>query len=184
MAKRKARDIYEEEFGPMQTIYIRESDEKRLKGDERYGRWHLTCKYVPSPSAEFCIRTVVPQSALVKGFFHPERFEPDIVAERCEKVSDKEISEAVKNDPEQQKIKKIKNLKSGDEFAYQNVGFGATTYESGDNKLWRKRGRLFTDTFDKQGMEWDGNTWKFNGGLGLITRIVLLEDVPKGELAD
>ena len=182
--KKAAEDPYEEEYGPMQTIYIRESDKNRLNSDQRHGSWYQHCRYSTSPSAEFCIRTSVPESALENGYFHPDRFEPDIVAERCERVSGKELAKAAKNDPDQQRIKKLKNLRSGVQFAYQNVGFGATTYESGDDTVWRKKGKLFTSTYDKFGMEWDGKTWKFDGGLGLVTRIVLLEDVPEGELAD
>lgn len=80
----------------------------------------------------------------------------------------------------QSKLKKLRNLRPGDKFAYKNVGFGCTSYEKGDNVIEVRRGKLFTETFDGMGMEWDGETWKFDGGVGLVTYIVLMEDVPKG----
>lgn len=83
---------------------------------------------------------------------------------------------------EQDLIRKIKNLKPGDTFAYKNTGFGLVSYERGDDIIERKKGKLITDTFDHGGMEWTGNTWKFDGGLGLVTTIVLLEQVPPGKL--
>jgi hypothetical protein len=78
----------------------------------------------------------------------------------------------------------LKNIKSGDEFAYKNIGYGLVSYErgGGDERVWRTKGRLYTDTFSSIGMEWDGTTWVFDGGLGMTTKIVRLEDVPLGLL--
>jgi len=88
-------------------------------------------------------------------------------------------------DPEQQKrIQRLRKLKPGDKFAYKNVGYGLTSYEGGSDAIGVKKGKLFTETFDSMGMEWTGTTWKFDGGLGLVTYIVLIEDVPEGQLAD
>ena len=83
-----------------------------------------------------------------------------------------------------ERVRRLKGLKSGDEFAYKNVGFGLTSYEKGHGEVWRKGGKLFTSTFDSMGMEWNGETWVFDGGLGMKTYIALLEDVPEGELTD
>lgn len=85
---------------------------------------------------------------------------------------------------EQKKIKKLHNLKQGDEFAYKNVGFGLTSYENGGDVLGRQKEKLFTDAFSKMGMDWNGSTWVFDSGLGMKTYIVLLEDVPEGELVE
>ncbi len=85
------KDLYEEAYGPMQVIYITEAAQKRLNGDESFGKWYERCRYSNSPTTKFCIKTTVPESALENRFFHPDRFEPDIVAEMCEKVSLKDI---------------------------------------------------------------------------------------------
>lgn len=82
-----------------------------------------------------------------------------------------------------ERTRRLKSLKSGDAFAYKNVGYGLVSYEEGDEKIWRKGGKLFTPTFDSIGMEWNGQTWEFDGGLGLKTLVIFLEDVPKGQLA-
>ncbi|MBI2108679.1 MAG: hypothetical protein HYT93_00660 [Parcubacteria group bacterium] len=88
-------------------------------------------------------------------------------------------------DPKQQEcIRRLRKLKPGDKFAYKNVGYGLTSYEDGSDAIEIKKGKLFTETFDSMGMEWTGATWKFDGGLGLVTYIVLMEDVPEGQLAD
>src|SRR3989338_3427897 len=79
------------------------------------------------------------------------------------------------------RLKRLKNLKPGYKFAYKNTGYGLVSYEDGSDAIGVKKGRLFTDTFD-HGMDLDGQNWKFNSGLGLVTTVVLTEDVPKGEL--
>ena len=81
----------------------------------------------------------------------------------------------------EERLSRLKNLKPGDKFAYKNSGYGYVTYEDGSDAIEIKKGRLFTNCFD-HGMDWNGQTWKFDSGLGLVTTIVLLEDVPKGEL--
>lgn len=118
-----AKDPYEEEYGPTQVIYINESAQKRLNGDESYGKWYQTCRYSNSPTAEFCIKTEVPESALEDGVFHPDRFEPDIVAERCEKVSPKKIDHSIKENKSKPKFKK------GDKVAIAVHGAGVISYE-------------------------------------------------------
>jgi hypothetical protein len=120
---KKARDPYENEYGPSQIIYITERAQKRLNGDESCGKWYQTCQYSTSPTAEFCVRTTVPQSSLEDGEFHPDRFEPDIVAERCEKVSPKEIARLVKENKPKPKFKK------GDKVAIAVHGAGVVSYE-------------------------------------------------------
>ena len=68
-----------------------------------------------------------------------------------------------------------KALKKGDTVLYKNVGYGLTTYEWGRNDVQKiKDQKLFTDTFDSVGMDWDEatGTWKFDGGLGLVCYVV------------
>ena len=84
---------------------------------------------------------------------------------------------------EAERIRRLKSLKSGQKFCYKNIGFGLTSYEDGSEKVWRKSGKLFTPTFDSMGMEWNGKTWEFDGGLGMKTLIVLPEDVPPGQIS-
>lgn len=79
------------------------------------------------------------------------------------------------------RLKRLKNLKPSDKFAYKNTGYGLVSYEDGSDAIGVKKGRLFTDCFE-HGMDWNGQTWKFDSGLGLVTTVVLIEDVPKGEL--
>lgn len=82
------------------------------------------------------------------------------------------------------RVRRLKNLKPDDKFVYKNVGHGLTSYELGSDAIKIRKGKLFTETFDSTGMEWTGKTWKFDGGMGLITTIVLMEDVPRGALED
>ncbi|MDP3696687.1 MAG: hypothetical protein Q8R55_01490 [Candidatus Taylorbacteria bacterium] len=79
------------------------------------------------------------------------------------------------------RLKRLKNLKPGDKFAYKNTGYGLVSYEDGSDAIGVKKGRLFTDCFE-HGMDWNSQTWKFDSGLGSVTTIVLMGDVPKGEL--
>ena len=69
------------------------------------------------------------------------------------------------------------------EFAYMNVGYGATSYDEGDEIIGLQDGRLLTETFDRQGLGWDGQRWSFNSGLGLATYVVALSEVPEAERA-
>ena len=73
-------------------------------------------------------------------------------------------------------MSELANLKAGDKFFYRNDGYGLTSYERGDDAIEIHDGKLFTDTFDKIGMEWDGKTWVFDGGLGIKTSIVAADD--------
>jgi len=75
----------------------------------------------------------------------------------------------------------LKRLKPGDQFSYKNIGYGLVSYEDGSDAIGIKNGRLFTDTFDKVGMEWNGKTWVFNGGLGMTTEIASIEELRKYE---
>ncbi len=84
----------------------------------------------------------------------------------------------------QESIQRLQKLKRGDKFAYKNSGFGHVTYEKGDEVIGRKKGKLLTRSFDTEGLTWTGTTWKFDAGLGLVTTIVLLEDVPPGGLKE
>jgi hypothetical protein len=70
----------------------------------------------------------------------------------------------------------LKNLKPGDKFFYKNVGYGLTSYERGDDVIEVKGRKLYTQTFNKSGLDWNGSTWVFDGGLGLKTTIVPGDD--------
>jgi ribosomal protein L21E len=142
-------DQYEEEYGPSQVIYITERAHKRLNGDENYGKWYQTCQYSTLPTAEFCVRATVPQSSLEDGVFHPDRFEPDIVAERCKKVSLKEITRSVKENQPKPKFKK------GDKVAIAVHGAGVVSYEP---HIVEKVRRGVVYLADKDGFVFDANT--------------------------
>lgn len=60
---------------------------------------------------------------------------------------------------------------------YKNVGYGLTTYE-GDTVTDIVDGKLFTGCFSSEGMSWDdrAQTWKYDGGLGLVCTIVPIDD--------
>ena len=76
----------------------------------------------------------------------------------------------------------LKNLEAGDDVIYKNVGYGLTSYEEGKGEVVEiKDGRLFTNSFDREGMQWDERTqsWKYDGGLGLVTYAIAADD-PKG----
>ena len=70
----------------------------------------------------------------------------------------------------------LKNLKPGDKFFYKCVGYGLTSYERGDDVVEIRDGKLFTNTFDTYGLEWNGTTWVSDGALGLKTYIVSADD--------
>jgi len=91
----------------------------------------------------------------------------------------KDAKSAKKETP---KTVNLRKLKPGDRFAYKNVGYGYTTYEEGSDVIGVKKGVLFTHTFDKMGMMWNGETWQFDSGSGLVTSVVRIEDVPAGQL--
>jgi hypothetical protein len=95
-------------------------------------------------------------------------------------------NEAVKRVAEQEKhlAERLANLKPGDDFVYRNVGFGMVTYERGSDAIEVRDGKLFTETFSEMGMDWNGETWKFYGGGGLVTTVLLPEQVPPGEDID
>ena len=173
---RTAQDPYEEEYGPSQVIYINESAQKRLNGDEGYGKWYQTCRYSTSPTTEFCIKTVVPESSLENGVFHPDRFEPDIVAERCEKVSPKEIARSAKDNRPRPIFKK------GDKVAIVVHGAGVTSYEPHIVEGIR-RGVVYLENNDD--FVFDANTGRRtkceSSPFGFWFQIVPKTEVPVGE---
>jgi len=76
----------------------------------------------------------------------------------------------------------LQSLKEGDSVIYKNVGYGLVSYEPGEQDvIGIKKGKLFTNTFDSIGMEWDKRQqlWKFDSGLGLVTYAIPADD-PKG----
>ena len=73
----------------------------------------------------------------------------------------------------------IRKPKKGDSIIYKNVGYGLTSYEPGHKTvIGVKNGKLFTDSFDSEGMDWDEatNSWVFDGGLGLRTYAIAPDD--------
>lgn len=114
----------------------------------------------------------------IKNGKSQKKFIPTPAKSTGKSFSPKETS----NSKESLRIQKLRNLKPGDKFAYKNDGFGTTSYEDGSDAVEIKKGKLFTETFSSKGMKWSNGTWEFNGGFGMTTSIVLLEDVPKGEL--
>lgn len=173
---RTAQDPYEEEYGPSQVIYINESAQKRLNGDERYGKWYQTCRYSTSPTTEFCIKTVVPESSLENGVFHPDRFKPDIVAERCEKVSPKEIARQVdKSNPT-----KSPRFRKGMKVRKTFYGIGGYTEVDEDIVESVKNGVVRTVECEN-GITFDAVTGKEleNFFPGMHKEIVPLDELPK-----
>jgi hypothetical protein len=65
----------------------------------------------------------------------------------------------------------MKNLKKGDKVYYRNTGYGMTSYEGPDKVLKRKGEKLYTETFDSSGLDWNGHEWVFDSGLGLVTHV-------------
>lgn len=57
---------------------------------------------------------------------------------------------------------------------YRNVGWGVTSYEGPDDVIAIRKGRLFTESFER-GMDPTGNDgeWMFDGGLGMRTYATL-----------
>lgn len=88
-------------------------------------------------------------------------------------------STLIENHMKQTKIKK--NLGPKDKFSYKNIGYGLISYEEGSDAIGVKKGKLYTDTFDKMGMEWNGTTWVFDGGLGLRTEIATIAELKEYE---
>lgn len=74
-------------------------------------------------------------------------------------------------------------MKKGDMVFYKNIGYGVVSYEGPDMVIRKRGNRLYTQAFDKQGLKWDGRTWVFDGGLGLVTYVVSFDDIPPNERA-
>jgi hypothetical protein len=73
----------------------------------------------------------------------------------------------------------MKGFKKGAAVAYRMVGWGITNYEGPDVITGIKGGRIFTETYDKFGFEWDEmrKSWRFSDGFSSLTAtLVLLED--------
>lgn len=71
------------------------------------------------------------------------------------------------------------------ELVYKNVGFGVVSYEyCNDDNLKIKNGKLLTETFDREGLSWDGEYWKYNGGLGMVTYLVSIDEVPMDQRSE
>ena len=81
-------------------------------------------------------------------------------------------------------MKSLKNIKRGQQIAYKNIGFGLVSYEEPDEviSVSRTKGKIFTSTFEREGMQWDGRkgVWFFDGGLGMRTEGIHPDDVPDG----
>lgn len=70
-------------------------------------------------------------------------------------------------------------------FAYKNVGYGVVSYEMGHGPIEQQDGKLFTDTFESDGMVWkDGQGWLFDSGLGLQTYAIAWEDLTPMQQAE
>ncbi len=169
-----AKDTYEEEYGPMQTIYITEAAQKRLNGDERHGKWYLTDRYSTSPTKEFCIKTTVPRSSLRNGVFHPDRFEPDIVAERCEKVSPKEFASPAKVN------KSGPRFRAGMKVQRTFYGLGGYT-ETDEDVVESVKNGVVRTVECKNSITFDAVTGKEleNFFPGMHQKIVPLDELPK-----
>jgi hypothetical protein len=77
--------------------------------------------------------------------------------------------------PKEIEMSDLKNLKPGDKLFYKHVGYGLTSYERGE-VVEIKDGKLYTPSFDTDGMDWNGSTWVFDAGLGLRTTVVPADD--------
>ena len=76
----------------------------------------------------------------------------------------------------------LKKINAKTEFVYKNIGYGYISYERGNDFVCKKKGKLYTQTFERSGMEWNGNTWEFDGGLGLKTIVMLKSDLTPDQL--
>jgi hypothetical protein len=73
----------------------------------------------------------------------------------------------------------MKSFKKGAKVAYCLVGWGITNYEGPDVITDIRDGRIFTETYDKYGFEWDEarKAWRFSDGFSdLKSTLVALED--------
>ncbi|MEK7625296.1 MAG: hypothetical protein AAB467_03030 [Patescibacteria group bacterium] len=169
-------DMYEEEYGPMQVIFIDERAHARLNGEERAGKWYDKCSYKESPDSTFCVRTTVPKRSLEDGVFHPDRFEPDLVAERCERVSAKEIARAAA------KRFSLSTMKfhKGQKVRQSLSGAGVTTHT--DEVVLRVvKGKVWLDNGpgnDPSG-PYDAKTGLKSGVFGFSSRISPLDEPAK-----
>lgn len=164
----------EEEYGPFTMIYINRVTYRRLLGDETCGKWYQESSYRTSPTTEFCIQTRVPEGALTDGLFHPDRFEPDLMAEMCKEVQPK------KNGGQEEQRKKPRFR------AHQTVwvalcGAGVTSYEE-HTVLHNRRGEVWLDNGsgnDPTG-PFDPETGKYGGSTVFGFSMKLLSKKPDG----
>ncbi len=74
----------------------------------------------------------------------------------------------------------MKDIKVGDRIAYKNVGYGLTSYEDNDDTVIEVgENYILTDCFNAMGgMKWNdaAQTYKFDGGLGLVCYAVPIDD--------
>ena len=70
------------------------------------------------------------------------------------------------------------------EFAYCNTGYGLQSFELGNDFQEYRDGKLFTGTFDSEGMQWNGKRWEFDGGLGMKTEVYFLSEMTPKQIAE
>ena len=86
--RKHERFTEDEEYGPMQVIYIAESAKRQL---ERGEGWWKPFPFAAAPNDTFRIKTVAPKSALEADGCHPDRYEPELMLEWCEAVPESAI---------------------------------------------------------------------------------------------
>jgi len=70
-------------------------------------------------------------------------------------------------------------FKKGSKVAYRLVGWGITNYEGPDEVTSIRAGRIYTETYDKYGFEWDEvrKAWRFSDGFSALkSTLVALDD--------
>jgi len=168
----------ERQGGRRVVIWISEHDWTRLEVGG--SGWYKPVDCSTDPSPRHNVRTLVQERAVEGSTFRPD-WDDDLESalEWCEAF---DVPDVKAKERDALKARR-KALKKGDAFVYCNVGFGYTTYEAASDIERKKNTKLFTQTFSKGGMDWDARrgTWVFDGGTGMLTIIMLREEVPKGE---
>lgn len=168
----------ERQGGRRVVIWISEHDWNHLEegGTDLYRPIYSSTGYSPIHN----VRTLVQKRAMEGRIFRVD-WDDDLesVLEWCEAF---DVPDVKAKERDALRARR-KALKKGDAFVYCNVGFGYTTYEAGNDFEKKRKNKLFTRTFSKGGMDWDERrgTWVFDGGTGMVTTIMLREEVPKGE---
>ncbi|HTK05086.1 MAG TPA: hypothetical protein VL500_05860 [Candidatus Eisenbacteria bacterium] len=78
-------DAESSEYGRMKFIYVAEEAQRQLNG-EGDRKWYAPIASSEEPSAGRPIKVRVPEDAVSNGIFYPDRYEPDLAAESCERV--------------------------------------------------------------------------------------------------